>query len=83
MVIVPAVGARVRLELTVNAPPTEKLAVGWVVGVPAIVNPEKVKVPELDIVQAVPAIVMVPAAGVKVTKELIVKAPPTEKLALV
>jgi len=40
IVIVPLVGARVVEAFTVKAPATLKDAVGWVVGVPAIVKPE-------------------------------------------
>ena len=66
IVIVPAVGASVCDEFTVRVPDTPKFAVGWTVGVTAIVNAEKVSVPEFDIVQAALFIVIVPLDGVNV-----------------
>lgn len=63
----------------VKAPTMEKLAVGCVDGVPAIVKPLNVNVPLLAIVQAVPVKVTVPADGVNVVDPLM-KGPATEKL---
>lgn len=79
IVIIPAVGAKVCEALTVKALETEKLAVGWVPGVPAIVRPKKVKMAELVMPQLVPVIVIVPAVGAKVP-EVTFKVPLSEKL---
>jgi len=66
----------------VKTPATEKLAVGCVDGVPAIVNPLNVNVPPFVIVHAVPVNVKVPAVGAYVVDPFIVKGPATEKLAV-
>ena len=81
MVIVPLVGARVVDPLTVNAPATENVAVGCVIGVPAIVNPANVSVPELLTDQPVPVMVIVPPVGASIVDPLTVNAPATEMLA--
>ena len=80
MVMVPAVGAKVLPELTVKAPATEKLAEGWLVGVPAMVKPANVRILLLVIPQPVPAKVMVPV-GINDCEALTVKVPEIEKLA--
>ena len=75
IVIVPPVGAKVTPEFTVKAPPTLKLAEGWVVGVAATVKPENFIVPgEVAIVKVVALIVIVPPPDAsKVEFEGIVK----------
>ena len=78
IVMVPEDGIKDFVGSTVNAPATEKEAVGWDEGVPEIVNPLKVNVPELTIDQPVPDIVIVPEDGAKVFVELTVNAPATE-----
>ena len=83
IVIVPAVGARVVLAFTVNTATTEKLAAGWVEGVPAIVSPLNVIAPMFVIPHPVPVMVIVPAVGASVMPELTVNIPLTEKLAAV
>ena len=82
IVIVPPVGASVLELFTVKAPPTEKLAPDCDDGVPAIVSPLNVNVPELADRPPVPFMVMVPAVGARVVEPLTVSAPPTEKLVL-
>jgi hypothetical protein len=76
MVIVPALGAKVP-ALTVSAPLTVKLAVGWVEGVALVVTEEKLNddPPPKLIVQPVPERVMVPPVGAKVLLAAMVKAP--------
>ncbi len=64
--------------LTVKAPVTAKLAVGCADGVPAMVRPLKVNVPELLTDHPVPVIVMVPPVGASVVEPLTVKVPPIE-----
>jgi hypothetical protein len=65
MVTVPPVGAKVILEFTVKVPYTEKLAVGCVAGVEAIVRPENLIVPGVAaIVNVVALIVTVPPVDV-------------------
>ena len=76
--IVPEDGIKDLSALTVNTPATENEAVGWDEGVPAIVKPLNVNVPELTMDQPVPDIVMVPADGIKDFVELTVNAPATE-----
>ena len=78
IVMVPEDGVRVTPLLTVNAPATEKEAVGWDEGVPEIVKPLNVNVPKLAIDQPVPDIVMVPEDGIKAFPVLMVNAPATE-----
>ena len=82
IVIVPEDGIKDLSALTVNAPLTEKEAVGWDEGVSSMVNPLNVNVPLLIIAQPVEVIVMVPADGAKVTPLLTVNAPLTEKEAV-
>ena len=78
IVIVP-VGVKVVELFKVSTPATEKFTDGWVVGVPAIVNPLKVvAVPTEAIVHPVPVIVIVPPDGAKVWLALTVKAPAIE-----
>ena len=79
--IVPAVGAKVVVTLTVSVPVTEKFAVGWVVGVPAIVKPLKVSTLLLVIAHVVPVIVTVPPVGANVWLALTVIVATMEKLA--
>lgn len=80
IVIVPADGAKVAVELLVKAPPTAKLDEVVTVAPEAMVKPENVRlVPEL-LIDAPLFIVMVPADGAKVAVELLVRAPPTAKL---
>jgi len=79
-VIVPEVGAKDLVELTVKAPPTLKEDVGWVVGVSETVRPLKTKVPELARDQPVVAKVIVPEDGLRLAKLPTVKAPFTVKL---
>lgn len=81
IVMVPPVGASVVEALTVNAPPTEKLAEGCVVGVPAMVSPLKVNVPELLTDHPVPVIVIVPSVGVNLLPAVTVSVPANKKLA--
>lgn len=83
IVTVPELGVKLIPELRVNAPPpfpAIKLAVGLVTGVPAIVSPLKVKVPEFAIVQPVPVMVITLGEEAVNVPEATVKAPPIEKL---
>jgi len=82
IVMVPADGAKVTPLLTVNAPLTEKEAVGWDEGVPEIVKFLKVNVPELTIDHPVPFIVIVPEDGAKFFVAPTVNAPATENEAV-
>ena len=72
IVIAPAVGASVMPEFTVNIPLTEKLAAVCVVGVTAIVNPLKAKVPLFVIPHPTADIVIVPPDGANVAEALTV-----------
>lgn len=72
-VIVPPVGEKFLVELTVSVPPTEKLTFDWLDGVSEMVRLLKVKLPLLLIVQPVVAIVIVPPEAVKLLETL--KAP--------
>ena len=78
-VIVP-VGINDCEAFTVSNPEMEKLALGWLDGVPAIVKPLNVSATELPKlnVQPVPDIVIVPPVGAKVLLAAIVRAPVTE-----
>lgn len=64
-VIVPPVGEKFLVELTVSVPPIEKLTFDWLEGVSEIVKLLKVRLPVLVIVQPVVAIVIVPPEAVK------------------
>lgn len=79
-VIVPLEGWKVTLPLTAKAPVKEKLAEGWVPGVPAMVKLKGLKVPLPAKVQAVPEAVTVPAVGAKSLPVLMVKTLAKEKL---
>lgn len=73
MVTVPDVGAKI--AFTVNAPAILNDAVGCVPGVPDIVSPLNVSVPELDMDQVVPVNVMVPDVGERFFELFTVKVP--------
>lgn len=64
-VIVPPVGEKFLVELTVKVPLTEKLTFDWLEGVSEMVRLLKVKLPVLAIVQPVVARVTVPPEAVK------------------